>query len=186
MTEESILPENKKFCECGCGQSIQSPDKKGRLRRFVRGHSSKGSGNAMWNGGRKITQHGYVLILKHDHPYSDVSGYVLEHRLVMEQHIGRYLTKDEDVHHINGNKTDNRIENLELTNRSKHTTFHNYIDMSDRVCSQCGDKNTYIKKHNSRPQWNISKKTGCILCVKCYKKEYVRLRLSHLDKTSSS
>jgi len=50
--------------------------------------------------------------------------YVYEHRWLMEQHIGRKLLKNEHVHHINGNTTDNRIENLEILSNSDHAKIH--------------------------------------------------------------
>jgi hypothetical protein len=75
-----------------------------------------GQGHPEWKGGRLIDKDGYVLIYSPNHPYTrrPRRKYVLEHRLIMEQHIGRYLTPPEVVHHINKNKQDNRIENLAL------------------------------------------------------------------------
>ena len=84
-----------------------------------------GENNPTWKGGRKYSGWGYVEILKPEHPYCKTGGYVLEHKLVMEKHLGRFLKKEEIVHHINGIKDDNRIENLKITNQSKHSRYHN-------------------------------------------------------------
>jgi hypothetical protein len=67
-----------------------------------------------WKGGKTTTSSGYVNVYIPTHPNANSVGYVLEHRLVMEQQLKRYLTPQETVHHKNGIKTDNRIENLEL------------------------------------------------------------------------
>ena len=72
------------------------------------------SDNPSWKGGRYVDRDGYVCIHFPSHPNARGKGYVREHRLVMERSIGRYLTAKEVVHHRNGKKDDNRIENLRL------------------------------------------------------------------------
>lgn len=73
----------------------------------------------------KTLKGGYVMIFLPENNMADNHGYVAEHRLVAEQCLGRYLTSEEVVHHINGIKTDNRPENLYVfENNSKHTEFH--------------------------------------------------------------
>ena len=70
--------------------------------------------NCFWRGGRVVDVDGYILLKVPGHPHATASGYVREHRLVMEQSIGRHLTRSEVVHHRNGVNDDNRLENLEL------------------------------------------------------------------------
>lgn len=76
-----------------------------------------------WKGGKTISI-GYRRILLPDHHLANMKGYVLEHRYVAEKLIKRKLTSSDIVHHKNGNKLDNRPENLELTNRRDHFLHH--------------------------------------------------------------
>ena len=74
-----------------------------------------GPKNPYWKGGKyKDRLNGYISVYNPSHPFANKKGYVREHRLVMEKILGRYLRKNEIVHHRNKKKDDNQIENLEI------------------------------------------------------------------------
>ena len=102
---------------CGC-LLLNYQDLRGQIPRKYNRLSDEQvkSITRKWNLSRKPTKciSGYVRIFKPDHPFSNKSGYILEHRLVMELNIGRYLLPSENIHHRNGVRDDNRLENLEL------------------------------------------------------------------------
>jgi len=82
-------------------------------------------GDPVLSNGIFTDKDGYIRVsgLKGQHPYWTTGG-VYEHRIVMEKHLGRYLDPDEVVHHVNGVRNDNRIENLELLSKSCHASKH--------------------------------------------------------------
>lgn len=75
-------------------------------------------------GYKKTRSDGYVSIYFPDHPKSNKDGMIMEHDLVMECFIGRWLEDDEVVHHKNKKRNDNRIENLELMTKREHARLH--------------------------------------------------------------
>jgi hypothetical protein len=105
--------------------------KRGRTGELLRGRKKEKSNS--WKGGRVISRGYMTIYCDKNSPYfpmarrkskSNDTWYILEHRLVMAQHLRRLLTNNEIVHHINGNKTDNRIENLVITTRAAHLIHH--------------------------------------------------------------
>ena len=123
--------KNRKTCSKKCFRAWISKKLYGIKRIFTEEHKKaikigqkefyKTHHSYNWNGGRH-QNHGYFYVYKPDHPFATKLGYVFEHRLVMEKHIGRYLKPKERVHHINQNTIDNRTENLQLF----ETTGHHY------------------------------------------------------------
>jgi hypothetical protein len=84
-----------------------------------------GSKSSHWKGGLIGTTQGYLKRLLPSHPRADKDGYVMEHYLTAERALGRFITKNEVIHHINKIKTDNYLKNLYLFPSSKeHGAYH--------------------------------------------------------------
>jgi hypothetical protein len=105
---------NRKYCSRQCIIKTKEWLKK-------MSESQSGPNHHRWKGGSYISDKGYKMAYDSSVP----KRYVYEHRQIMEKHLGRKLTKNEIVHHINENRLDNRIENLELlTNKKMHMDKH--------------------------------------------------------------
>lgn len=117
-SHQGNIPLGVGTCAC-CGSPF--PIYKARVKCCSRacsgklmGEAQRGTDNQSWGGGKYAMTGGYVKQQCRDHPKADAGGYVLQHRLVMEEKLGRPLEPFERVHHKNGHRADNSPENLEL------------------------------------------------------------------------
>lgn len=139
----------------------QSQETRERIRL-----SKLGSKNPSWKGGKHITKNGYIMIKRPMHPRRNFLGYVMEHRIVFEEHYKCCLLDWIVIHHINRNKQDNRIDNLQPMFRHDHDKLTKFA--SDIICNNCGDNKTYVRTDTGRICWfDVNDK---ILCRKCYRK----------------
>lgn len=151
-------PKPRLPCACGCGQ-VATPGK-----RYISGHNStgrrlsadareriaaskRGANNPSFGKrppnyvGRQIRGDGYIMETVREHPFGGVRRTVMQHRLVLEEHLRTtkpaseflvrvgdelYLRPDIEVHHINGIKDDNRVENLQPMTKAEHTALHRH------------------------------------------------------------
>lgn len=117
---------------------------------------------------KKIMHNGYYMIYKPEHLLAGGHGYIKEHRWIMEQSIGRILNREELVHHINHIKTDNRIENLMIISRSKHSSHHSQgiiiPNYQKKIISKAHKGNKYWlgKKHTEETKKKMSKSAKLI------------------------
>lgn len=90
---------------------------------------------------KHLSKDGYLYVYYKAHPYADKSGRVFEHRLVFEQNLGRYLLPFESIHHKNGVRSDNRIENLELWAKVQPTgvRVEDLVQWAKKVLELYGD-----------------------------------------------
>jgi hypothetical protein len=177
----------KNYCQCGCGEEIPFylKHKPNRRQFYKRDHHRKfnGENNPAYKHGRYTDCHsGYIHVLRPNHPFCNTHGYVLEHRLIMEKHIDRYLTRDEHVHHKNENRQDNRIENLQIVSPLEHLQIHGTSGKripKDRKCAQCGVTVSRYKSHRLRSgfinSWKcIDREKNIYLCNRCRGKDYYK------------
>lgn len=165
----SDMPYRKAFGSWGnaikaCGYEPLKP-KISELAKENSIKSRKGKPSPNFKGGKIKSVHGYVHLWMPDHPNANKSGYVLEHRYVMSESVGRPLFGHEDVHHINHIKDDNRIENLELLTKSDHTKKHT------------DNKQDYFNKNRVEcifPDCNELTMSKYKLCNKHYKLQWQR------------
>jgi hypothetical protein len=103
---------------------------------------------------RRSPNNGYIYALVPGHPNATGTGYVYEHRFVMEQHLDRFLERGEVVHHKNGKKKDNRLTNLKLRSNSKHAAEHGAKRSADATvrltCPNCGKRFSRLKSRLKR------------------------------------
>lgn len=116
----------------------------------------------MWKIERIVKKGGYLYAVVKDHPNAIKFGYVLYHRILMENHLNRLLNPNEVVHHINGDSHDNRIENLELLNLSNHSSMHvreRGREYSIIRCPECGK--IFEKERNKTHEVKKGTYTAC-------------------------
>lgn len=150
-------------CKCGCGQDVDGYNfKKKSPVLFAVGHYKSRKNKFRQAGASKAwkSTNGYMLINVYDG--KGHKKCMTEHRYLISKMLGRDLKKDEHIDHINGNKTDNRLENLRVCTKIQNEYF--YYGITDN------DKKIIIEKIKSGISFNASIKGTNVKCPKTAKR----------------
>lgn len=90
--------------------------------------SKKGKKNPAYKNGMTKDSHGYWLVLRPNHPNANINGRVALHRLIVEERLGRYLKKEEHIHHVDFDINNNDFENLYIASNKKHQGLHGKLN----------------------------------------------------------
>ncbi len=119
----------------------------------------------LWKIEKVISKGKYNYAIVRKHPGATEHGYVLEHRIVMENHLNRLLLPSEVVHHINGDRKDNVITNLRLMTKSEHSRVHaktgaKWVKLRCPSCERTFDRRAG-QTHLHKPQRETSCSRRC-------------------------
>lgn len=132
----------------------------------------------MWNIKKIISKGDYLYALVPNHPNCTKNGYVLLHRVIMENHIGRLLNANEVVHHKNHNKKDNDITNLEILTNKEHVQLHGKKRGKQMVKLKCPWCNKIVEKPKNITHLIKPSKYHCTCCsTTCRGKLYREIQL---------
>lgn len=170
------------LCACGCGRPVNRASRnypergirKGDPLTYRKGHHLRGSSHHSWKGGR--TQTGkYARVLRHGHPRAETNGYVYEHILVVEAvRGGRALPDGAEVHHVNGDGTDNRPQNLIVCQDHE---YHMLLERRGAALAECGHAGWFKCKYCkawSDPSRMVDAGSGNEMCHPRCRASYLR------------
>jgi hypothetical protein len=153
------------WCACGCGGKTEIAERSlprydtyiGYPKRYIHGHNRKDKKGFLapgWKGGKRRRTDGYIQVWAPDFPDAPVSGYVPEHRVVYAESRSVRLPPGVVIHHLNGQKEDNRPENLIATTRAEHARTHRLANqlislfLDDRLLEAA---KAHVREHGTLP-----------------------------------
>jgi len=135
----------------------------------------------MWEIHGTASKGEYTYARVPEHPKATALGYVLEHRIVVENDLNRLLEDDEIIHHINGVRKDNRVENLQVLSQSEHMSLHSsskgreYVRLKCPICNiifEITKNKSFLIPSRTMKANCCSRSCGGKLGIMTYKGEY--------------